>query len=278
MVGDDVRDAADGAARQMLEASFFRSSQYIALARGAMAMMNIPNHGQIDSLVLGLPLTVYGDKALVAHVYDNLLTEHQIPDRRALQAKDRVVTIKKLRIIPQVVGSLIAMSKESGLNKKVRETYSLTIDAGYGTLLWLVTRGLTPLPARSNGNMGGVSSLLQKVVRSMDPDSVTNINILDRLDNALRNSEESIEIDGIELPLAKYSGLLASSTSENLTELIKSIGNTKDINNIFLTGGGAHLYHDAVQRAFSNRKIVTAGSGARFTNVRGFQTIAETEA
>ena len=37
-VGEDVRWAADGVDRQMLELTFFTSRQYIALARGAMAL------------------------------------------------------------------------------------------------------------------------------------------------------------------------------------------------------------------------------------------------
>ena len=50
-VGEQVRYAADGRGRQMLEASFFRSSQYLALAKGALAFMNAPAGAGTDAPV-----------------------------------------------------------------------------------------------------------------------------------------------------------------------------------------------------------------------------------
>lgn len=79
-IGEDVRRAADGVGRQMLESTFFKSNQYLALARGAMASMNVPDHGEIDSLVMGLPLNVYRDKSIIEHVEAKLKGSHLVPD------------------------------------------------------------------------------------------------------------------------------------------------------------------------------------------------------
>lgn len=277
-VGEHVRHAADGVARQMLETTFFKSSQYIALARGAMALMNIPADGTIDTLVLGLPLNVFRDESIVTHVERILSGNHPVPDPSNPQGTKRILTVKNLHVIPQVVGSLIAMTRETtGLAKKLKEQQNLTIDVGYGTLLWLVSDGLMPVVARSNGNMGGVSSLLQKVIRAIDPQAVSNMNILDRLDKALRENDVSILVNGQEVFLAKYHSLLASAVSENLTELIRSIGTSQDIDNVFLTGGGAHLYLGALQKAFPNRTINISGNASRYNNVRGFQHLSEND-
>ncbi len=276
-VGEDVRRAADGVGRQMLELTFFTSRQYIALARGAMAFMNIPDHGTIDSLVLGLPLNVFRDKSIVKHVETKLQGTHLVPDITKTRGINRQINIKSIKVIPQVIGSLVAMSRDAGLMKQIKEQQNLTIDVGYGTLLWLVSDGFASVPARSNGNMGGVSNLLQKVIRSIDPSAVSSINILDRLDKALLENKPTILINGNEVVIDKYRGQIASAARENLTELIRSIGHMADIDNVFLTGGGAHLYRDEIAAAFPKRQINFAAEGSRFTNVRGFQFLAETE-
>ena len=276
-IGEDVRRAADGVARQLLEASFFKSPQYLALARGAFSFMKIPAHGNIDVLTLGLPLNIYRDKGVIEHITKALSGTHNIPDIINGKDQTKTIVIKDLHIIPQVVGSLIFMSHESGLNEIISDQQNLTIDVGYGTLLWLVTDGFSPLPARSNGNMGGVSSILQKVVRAMDSQATTNITILDRLDKALLSKKPSIKLNGSDVEIEKYHGVLQSAVNENLTELIRGIGNTQDIDNIFLTGGGAHLYLNAIKMAFPGRKINTSEKLSRFTNVYGFQLLAQSE-
>ncbi len=276
-VGEDVRKAADGAGRQMLEPSFFKSSQYMALAKGAMAFMNLPDHGEIDTLVTGLPLNVYRDESLVQYVERTLSGTQMIPDIIKDGGGDRLIHVKKIHVMPQVIGSLVAMSRDAGLMQKIHEQQNLTIDVGYGTLLWLISDGFAVVPARSSGNMGGVSTLLQKVIRSIDIDAATSINILDRLDRALLENKPTFMVNGADVELAKYRGMLATAARENLTELIRSIGHTADIDNVFLTGGGAHLYREQVAAIFPNRNINIAPEGSRFSNVRGFQFLAETE-
>ncbi len=168
----------------MLETKFFTSNQYLALARGALAFMNVPgNH--IDYLVAGLPLNIYRTEAILAHVSKQLSGPHTVPDVRSGGDAERQITVRKVKIVPQVVGSLIAMSRDAGLMEKIQNQRNLTIDVGYGTLLWLATQGFSPLPARSGGSMGGVSNILQRLARAMHPSSESNIAILDRLDIAL---------------------------------------------------------------------------------------------
>jgi plasmid segregation protein ParM len=280
-VGKDVRLAADGAGRQMLESTFFRSSQYLALARGAMAFMKVPDHGVVDALVIGLPINVFRDQALIDHVETKIQGIHLVPDLTENDSKGRVIErqihVKKVQLIPQVLGSLVEISRHTDLIQKIQGQQNLTIDVGYGTLLWLMTDGFAQMPARSNGNMGGVSSLLQKVVRSIDPNAATSINVLERLDKALLGNNPSILVNGEEVQLAKFRGLLTSAARENLTEMLRSIGNTADVDNVFLTGGGAHLYREEIGAAFPKRKINVSSGDSRYTNVRGFQYIAETE-
>ncbi len=275
-VGEDSRKTSDGQGRQLLEASFFRSSQYLALARGAMAFMRVPSAGVIDTLVMGLPLNLYKDAALVQYVSKIMTGEHVVPNIQE-PGKSITVTVKNASVIPQVVGSLVSLARENDNVSNVSQRQNLTIDVGYGTLLWLVSDGFTSITRRSDGNMGGVSNLLQSVIRSIAPSGVSNLTIMDRLDSALRNGDPTFMVNGKEVEIAKYRGQLESAVKVNLTELLRSVGQTIDIDAIYLTGGGAHLYKSAIEDAFKGREIHSSKNYPRYTNVRGFQYLAETD-
>lgn len=274
-VGEQAALAAGAGGRQTLESRFFKSNQYLALARGAFAFMRVPSHGTIDHLVAGLPLDIFQDDETNCHVQRALLGEHVVPDVGRDDGASRTLQVKEVTLIPQVVGSLIAMSQTAGLMDKVQSQMNLTVDVGYGTLLWLTTQGFTPLQARCSGNMGGVSSILQTVVRAMQPGAETNLATLSRLDRALLEGLPSISIFSDEVCIADYRDHQAHAVAENLTELVRSVGPGYDIQNIFLTGGGSHLYRDAIQSAFPKHKVLLSSDEPRFSNVRGFQTLAQ---
>lgn len=276
-VGEQAALAAGAGGRQTLESRFFKSNQYLALARGAMAFMKVPSHGTVDQLVAGLPLDALRDDEIFRHVKQSLLGEHLVPDVNSNNGSDRSILINNVMLVPQVVGSLIAMSQTAGLMDKVQSQMNLTIDVGYGTLLWLTTQGFTPLQARCSGNMGGVSSILQTLVRAMQPGAETNLATLSRLDRALLEGLPSISIFSDEVRIADYRDHQAHAVSENLTELVRSVGPGYDIQNIFLTGGGSHLYREAIQLAFPKHKVLLSSDEPRFSNVRGFQTLAQNQ-
>jgi plasmid segregation protein ParM len=270
-VGQDAKAAGTGQARQLLDSSYFTSPQYLALARGAMSFMQTGD--RIDVLTTGLPLNVFGDKNLRAEVEHRLLGAHELPNA---DGTTRRIVVGRVDVIPQVVGSLFALALASDNVRKISNERNLTIDVGYGTLLWLMTEGLKPIPSRSNGNMGGVSSLLQSVVRAIDPAAASNVGILERVDKALRpDATRSIKINGVEVELDKHLMHLTSTATENLAELIRSVGSPSDIDNVFLTGGGAHLYRNLVAKAFAGRDIIEDPVESQFTNVRGYQLLSE---
>lgn len=278
-VGPDARRSATSMGRQILESSFFRSSQYAALVKASIALMKVPEKGIIDKLVVGLPLNTYNDPELVQHVENLYLGLHAVP---VLDGQDndqeRDVVVKRVDVVPQVLGSLVHLAETSDEAKDVENSQNLTIDVGYGTLLWLTTEGFSLLSGRSNGNMGGASSLLQSVLKAIDPRETTNIKLLERLDDALRNQKQTIMVNGEDVEIEKYREILESAAKENLTEMLRSVGTFADIDNIFLTGGGAHLYYGLLKQheKLQKRTIIYNPKNARYQNVWGFQALAET--
>lgn len=273
VVGPDAKKGASGYGSQLLEKSFFLSSQYQALCLGAMAMMKVHDH--IDHLTVGLPLNVYSDASLHDHLRSILIGTHEVPVIGSQETKR--VAVSSLSVVPQIIGSVVTLSDSAGGIEDVFEQRNLTIDVGYGTLLWMVSDGVTPIPARSGSSMGGVSALLQEVIKSMDPSATTNIGILDRLDQALLSGKPNIQINGKPYPVIDHRVAIDSVIRQNLATLTRSIGQFADIDNIFLSGGGAHLYLASVQEVFKGRNIAANPSSAQFANVKGFQILAENE-
>lgn len=274
LVGDDVNKVSGGNPLRLLTDEFFTSPQYMALARGAMAYMAIPADGVIDVLTVGLPLTVFRDKRLRNSIKERLSGEHKISGLAG--GASRTIKVISTILVPQVQGSLYALAADLPEAKRetIEDERNLTIDVGYGTLLWLTSDGLTPLPARSDGSMGGASAVLDAMMTSISPRSVGNVSVTERLDKAIRENQETFKVAGAPVGIGEHRGAMEAVVSENMTRLLRSVGNTDDIDNVFLTGGGAHLYAEAVRRAFPNQ-VINGAQGTQFTNVRGFQMISE---
>lgn len=270
-VGNDSKLAASGQGRQMLESSFFVSPQYLAIARGAMSFMDVPESGVIDELVVGLPLNVYSDQTVQTSVVSRLTATHVIPS----DEMKREITVRNVTVLPQIMGSLIALSVPSDRLGAIQQELNLTIDVGYGTLLWLVTAGMKPIPNRSGGNMGGVSSILKSIAAAISPSAADNVGILDRLDNALYSKLPSIKVGGNVVELDRYLPYQQSVIRDNFTQLLDLVGKTDDIDNIFLTGGGSEFYREAIKEAFPGRSIPATNLGGRYTNLQGFQIFGE---
>ena len=275
IVGEDAKKASGAMTKQLLDKTYYTSDQYVALGYGALAKMEIPAHGIVDKLVMGLPLTVISDKAINEHITRHFSGSFGVPNDDGDDERLREVQVQKLLIIPQVVGSLLAMSMDTKLGAVIEDKRNLTIDVGYGTLLWLVSIGMDAEPSRSKGNMGGVSNLLQRLLKTMNPGCESSVVLLERLDKVLREKLPTMRIAETEYVMADYEPQIHSAIRENMQDVFRSVGDHWDYDNIFLTGGGAPIYKDGIQKLFPNRTVSISSKDSRFLNVRGFQYLAE---
>lgn len=200
-VGVDAQDSADGSGSRMVERSFFESEEYLALARGAIAHMR--TGPTIHCLAIGVPLQYFNDTRLLATLSKRLLDAHHVPKLAHAADQSRVVRVEKVSIFPQVVGSLMHHLGASS-SGAARGTTALTIDAGFGTLIWLTTRGSNAQPKRSGGNMGGASRRLERIAQRIDPAIANNFELMDRLDEALRQNQPAFKLRGRDVLLAQY--------------------------------------------------------------------------
>lgn len=275
-VGPDALRAANGLFVRHLDDSFFTSPQYLALLRGALYYMDLPQDS-IDCLVVGLPFDVYRNRELRSVVAARVSGEHRIPSRGG-SAPERTVTVRSVHVLPQAMGALISQCQaHRGLGRLSEDTH-LVVDVGYGTLLWVVSEGQTPVASRSGQTMGGVATLLQAIAAQIGIGLKDNPTMLNRLDRALREESYELKIDGQTIDIAPYRKQMQVTIGQHLAVLTRSLGHIRDIDNIYLTGGGGLHYLPMLQETFKNYRIYCNPDRARFENVRGYQVVAEMRA
>ncbi len=273
VVGPDSMLAASGRQTRAISNLFFNSPQYSALYLGALAYANLPPSADtVHALGMGLPFTVWRDAGLRESIKARMTGTFTvpIPDSRAT----REINVEQVHLWPQVLGALVSISAEDGSSDKVSEQSNLVIDVGYGTMLWMVSSGFRPQTGRSEGNNGGVASILKAVAKMLDPSVSSDPRVLDRIDVSLRTGKPLI-LNGEEVDMQQCRERASAQAQLQLNELVETIGTHKDLDNIFLAGGGAHLYAPLLAAAFKGRKIRVQTNEPQMANLKGYQHLVE---
>lgn len=272
-VGPDAILAAPGRATRSETDAYFTSPQYMALYQGALAYMELPKgHDEIDMMGLALPTQIFRNVALRAAVERQACGEFLVPIPDSDGATRRI-RVKKARAWPQVLAGMFAIALQDGDIDNVSVDSNLVIDAGYGTLLWLVTEGNKLQYARCGENMGGVSSMLKAVAKQLGEGLQNDPRTLDRIDKALRGETASIRVANKEHHVADFKARIDAQLHIHMQELTEKVGEARNIDGVFLAGGGGGLYLEQVKGSFPNH-VVRFREG-QFTNLLGIQYLAE---
>ena len=272
-VGPDAMTLASGRAVRTATDLFFSSPQYQALYLGAIAYMDLPKgQSTIHQMSLGLPTTVWANETLRSQLKERMRGTFEVPVPDS--AETRRITVEEVSIYPQVLGLLVSISSQDGDMDVVAKQNNLVIDVGFGTLLWMVTKGFKQQMGRTSGTQGGVSSMLKAVARSLGNGLQNDPRTLERIDDALR-LDQPLQVDGQTIDLTRCRAQADAQALTHVQELIESIGNTNDLDNIFLGGGGMHLYERILQDTFKGRVIRRPVTEPQFANLNGLQDLAE---
>lgn len=258
-VGKDSRLALGAHFRRVLAKDYWESDSHIALIRGALYYMGA---AEIDLLVLGLPLNTF------ERYRDELETKvagvHPVP----FKGEVKTCTIKKVRVLPQPVGSLFEFCGNNGTYMKMRSQTNLIVDVGFCNLNWVVADGMKMNEARSGATNGGMSASLKVIAKgiaeSLDADTRTIL----RIDEAIRKGINP-EFYGKEYDLQNEIKAAQIQVAQDVAIMLSKVGESGDISNIILTGGGAEFFRRSIEKAFPRHTIVTMADSA-FANVRGF--------
>lgn len=246
---------------RVLNTDYVRTSEYLALARGAFHYMNVT---VIDLLVVGLPVAQLSN--MRDEVRRRMSGVHPLPGNRQ-------VVVHDVLPLAQPIGGFYDCSRDAGVLESIQNEMNLVVDPGFFTLDWLVTKGLMPVIRRCGSFNGGVSAVLSRIAEGISKRHNITYTDLNAIDEGLRRGGK-ITLYGEDEPLDPYMPLAITATEEALFALCNTVGDGRDIKNIFLVGGGARLFKPGLERRFPKQKVFLVEDPV-YANVRGFQLIGE---
>lgn len=256
-VGQDVRLAADTFRTTQLHDRYTETPEYLALLRGALAMMRVD---AIDLLVLGLPVSALAGKR--AFVEKLAIGSHDVGDGRR-------VLIRKALVVAQPQGALVHYAAQHGKLDAIGQEQSLIIDPGARTFDWLVARGMRLVQKQSHSLNRGVFDVLQVIATEISAEIGAPYADLDAIDQALRSSKRLL-IYQRQHDLSKLLPIAQTVARQAVSSMMQWVGADYAFQNIILVGGGAFLFKKAVKEAFPRHRILEV-KDPLYANVRGFQ-------
>lgn len=260
---------------EILDEDFPLSDAYKARLYGALNYM-VPTLGSsvIDYLVLGLPMTTIRKHS--QFLMKQFVGDHQI------DVNGHSLTIKQVEVFPQPLGSYMAYLASLATPPK-EAPMALVVDPGFNTIDWYVIKGVTPADIKCKAVNCAVGKVMEAmadaIIAPIDQGGATEAQgatlkeIQRRIDMSFV-SGKPFTLCGRPIDLRPYMKNGQSVIEEAAQSIKNSIGQGGDIDVILMTGGGATLFKDAVQRKFPNHHVEVLAEPA-FANVRGFQFLGE---
>lgn len=261
-VGPEAHLATGKTSTRILNNQYIDSPQYRALLLGSLAMAKMP---VVELLVLGVPVTSL-------HRVDELKTMsvgvHQIGDIK--------VEVKAAWVIVQPLGGLLSYADQIGQvgYAELKEINTLSVDCGYGTLDFLLSRGLKINESRSSAVDAGMGVLITEVWERSLKSAFPRADKLptEVIDQAFWKTPGILRISGRKYPFPRCFGkdadgndvsvsfdaqtVIDSFTHGAMTSLKNIAGTGTDIDLIILFGGPAHTYKAALEAAYPDHTIL----------------------
>lgn len=271
LVGLDSVMASDGRLERHRDPAYCTTDAYHALTLAALSYMRQP---LVDVLVLGLPLSTLGTYR--EYLEKKYTGRHVIPSSHTLgiESGPTSVEVKRVLVVPQPAGALIALSHD---RDELKATTNLVIDLGYYTMDFLCTSGLRPLPARSGAVEGGMAGFYDELHAAASLDyAKANPDLPGEFRMPHHSYELALQRDRIlrtsagPLDLNKAVGAASLKIDQYLDTVAAKVGNTDDIINVVLAGGGAELLAPRFKVRFPRMRNLFVASRPQFAIVQGF--------
>jgi plasmid segregation protein ParM len=260
-VGPDALAARDHFRPTYMHDGYIDTLAYRAFVCAAMNYMKM---GEIDVLVLGLPVATFLQKKTALE--RAWIGEHDV-------GEGRKVRVRKAIVLAQPMGALAYYAHVSGKLEHLAREQSLVIDPGARTFDWLVTRGMTLVQNQSSSVNRGVFDIAKAIAKEIAREIGTDYRDYEAVDEALR-SRKPLILYQKPYELGKFARLVNDIAEQAVSSMRGEIGDAAAFQNIVLVGGGGELFSKAVRSAFPKHQVEHV-KDAIFANVRGFQLAGE---
>lgn len=253
---------------------YSRSQEYKVLFLGALwhlaKDMSLGDaHLKIERLVVGLPMSAM--KAHANSLADLCTGTHPIPGVKD-PSQTYKVTVAKVHVLSQPQGAMLnLLARDCSASEKT----VLVADMGGGTFDWFVAKRMTANVQRSGSHPKGMLNCAQDVCRRIAPESIGNIELVQRIDRALTADVPVATMMGQPVDLTPFLPTANKVVHTCLRDMMLSVGSMDDIDIVLLAGGGAPL----VKRVWANvdpktYERIELEDDPVYANVRGFLEFA----
>ena len=262
-VSDNPSIVAPASTTRIKGEKFVASREYGVCLAAAIKSMGVSS---LDKLVLGTPV---GNYVSAKKILEERFSE-------CIEFDGRSVAIKKLQVVAQPIGGLVWHYFSTNSVKSISDTPRLLIDAGYGTLDWVVAHGLTPNVSESGSSSDGVSKFVDEVFLRLreGEKGISESAVLRNKIDRLITRDESLFYRGKTHERKEYEEVINKMADDAVQLVSSSIGDPSFLQSIVLMGGGARLFQRALHKSFGGIPVELIAD-ARNANVCGFQIIAE---
>ena len=225
----------------------------------------------IDLLVLGLPVSGFQANRKRLMELGSKVRRIPVPmSMRARCGKDSIdVVAKKVLVLPQPMGGLRLASDSSSEYELLDDGVILMmIDPGYSTFDWFVADGMVPQLDQSGSFQGGVSQILQVVSSKLGFDHGVGSQNFGLVEKALVAGV--LNMDHLKIDMVPYRKVADSTASAIVDEFLQRLNPSKaGVSHIYVCGGGAVFYFNALKERLSNFKVKVLPDGV-MSNCREF--------
>ena len=257
-----------------LHHDYINTPEHEALLSGAWSYM-LKEQGQIaksvDVLVLGLPVS--GFQTNRRRLQELGSKVHRVPvpqELRQRYGKDyEDVVAKKVLVLPQPMGSLrLASEHEREYDLFDDGVVSMVVDVGYNTLDWFVADAMAPQFESCGSFAGGFSQVLKAVSRQIGFDHGVGSQNFGLVERGLESGEMNFGFKKIQMQ--QYQVLARKVADSAISDLLQQFDpHRAGVARIYLTGGGAAAYKDALQARLPDHSIEMMENGV-MANSRGY--------
>lgn len=217
--------------------------------------------GPIELLVTGLPVEYFLSGNERSILEERITGEHAFPD-------GSTVLVRQGWAIPQPVGGFLHHALSTGAYDALRESLCLVIDCGFGTVDWVVCKGLKVTWERSGSVPGGLSQPLARLAKAISEEQGGVSVEIERLDAALRKGQ-TLDLFGHPYDFGPLLPKVMPMMDQVAYAILDRVGRLSDIGAVILVGGGALLYQESI-RKFCPRNPVVVVEDALHANVKGY--------
>lgn len=228
---------------------------------------------EVDLLVLGLPVSGFQSNAKRLHeiamrprtvpVPEGM--NHQFGEARSIEVK-----AKDCMIFPQPYGGFRLAADTLTEDDPIFKNgmVFMVIDPGYRTFDWFVSSGLHPELNMSGSFDGGVSSILRAVSSKLGFDTGFGSLEFDMVEHGLNTG--TINLGHTVIDMTPYRKVANDAAEKEVSAFVTRLSATNaKISRIFLTGGGAHFYEEALRKRLPGYEIISMANSV-MSNARGY--------